>query len=225
MSSLLYRLSSISIVLALTGTAVASTPLCSGGFEVGLEPRTFDGEHFDVVRLTSPIVTLSAYTFGPWIPEATGANAPGLLLRHRGVRSVSFQVAPVDASRNPATVVDWEAYLTTVQAGLGKEATLGFVADSSADNKIVQLLGWTTREATFVVPQPEGREPYVEQHIVVSGERAGVAFVLSGPQSSLESVRRDFRFFLSRLERKASTNKPPGRIMADGGEQPSADRS
>jgi hypothetical protein len=204
------------LCLTLAAAASAQTPLCSGGFDVGLEPRTFDGESFDVVRLASPIVTLSAYSFGAWAPIVSGVGESGLVLRHRGIGGITLVVSPVDEARNPVATAQWEEYVAAVRQSFGEAATLGPVADSSADPKVVQVLDWTTREVSFIVPQPEGREPYVEQHLVVSGEHAGVAFVLSGPQSRVDAAGRDFRFFLARLDHGAAVEKisPPSRLIS-----------
>jgi hypothetical protein len=196
-----------SLALTFASAAVAQSPLVNSGFEVGTESRTFDGATFDVVRLESPIVTLSAYSFGSWTPVSSGVRQPGLVLRHRAITGVSFVVAPVEMARNPVAPDQWNEYVANVHKSFGSTATLGPKADSNVDNMVVEILGWTTREATFVVAQPDGREPYVEQHVVASGEESGVVFVLGGTQSQVEAARRDFRFFLARLESRPNADR------------------
>lgn len=181
-------------------TAYSANFQCGGLFTVGSEHRHFDGNDFTVVRLESKDLTIGAYTFGAWIPQETG-GAYGLVLNHQRIAQVHVGLCPLVGENNPQKPAQWDAYIAFIQAALGEKTEVSNIVDSTADRKVVQLLDWTTREATFSVPAVDGHEPHVEIHVVVSGDRGGLRVVLFGPQSQVEEAKKDFRFFLSRLDR------------------------
>jgi hypothetical protein len=121
-------------------------------------------------------------------------------LRHRSQKEVRLSLCSIDASRAVRTDKLWNAYVDAVGLGLGNSSEVSDMIDSEKDPKVVKILGWPTRQALFRIASEPGRERQVELHVLVtSPTAAGVAFVMSGPESQVEEARRDLAFLLSRL--------------------------
>jgi hypothetical protein len=147
------------------------------------------------------VLVLNAYSFGPWMPQDEADAAFGLILAQKKYPGVKFGLCPLAQLDNPFTADQWSEYLGAQATRLGPLCTMSQLADSSTDSRIVERLGWTTREVTFQVPGDDEKVPYSEVHVVASGDTTGARFVLFGPTAFVEQARKEFRFLLSRLSR------------------------
>lgn len=191
----------VSLGLALTVLAapLASTTLpAAARFTMGIEARTFDGAAFNVIRWESQVITLTAFTLGAWTPIDAPQSPFGMTLQHQRETAVKLGISPLTGELVPSDEDRWSHYVATMAANLGLDIGSPEEVDSRDAAAHIAVLNWPSREVVFNDPASETEEI----HLVAATGDLGVVFVLSGPAAAVERTRQDFRFFLSRLDRK-----------------------
>lgn len=182
-------------------TAARGAFACDDRFVIGTETKSFDGLVFDMIKLRAKAITLEAFTFDVWLPSDQGGDY-ALTLRHQRFKNVVLGLCPLTPPELPTDEASWKEYIAGITRALGPAAVVSDLLDSTVDPFGVRVLGGDTREAKFTKPKPDGAGATVQLHVLVTLEKAGLAFVLSGPAEEVESATQDFRFFLSRLNRE-----------------------